>query len=329
MGIEHRDVPAFPKIALISRDDGTGEATVSGRSTSVSGENSDEVRGLLLGITTDVAGKLGRPVKATTFGVDGEWDLVVHPDGTVEEDTSAPVTKKTRKDKSRRVRSGAGAPQERTAPGLVPPIIASPVESESPAPPVEVPATSPEPVSGAERVEPAASPLVGTGALGPGVDLGAGPGLEVDREIEPVADSAPAPHTVSSGETEVASADEPPVPVPGSEPGPAQAHTAPPRRVGPPPGGMPNPYGSQRLRNGESLTGASWGGWQKTGPEAPGSENWSRAAQWWSQAITEHNQAVDERRRAAVSPLPHGEAEREENPAESRSGFVPHWPNKG
>ncbi|GAA1996086.1 hypothetical protein GCM10009799_23300 [Nocardiopsis rhodophaea] len=103
MTVEHDQVPAFPRITAVTYDDGTGEVSINGNPQSVSAASIGEVRAEIIKIVAGVAEKLGRPVKVATSGVGGEWPLIVHPGGLVEEDTSAPASavQKPRKEKER------------------------------------------------------------------------------------------------------------------------------------------------------------------------------------------------------------------------------------
>lgn len=219
--MEHDEVPVFPRITVTTRSDGTGDVSISGRSQTVSAETASEVRTRVTEIITDVAGKLGRPVKVATAGVDGEWPLVVHPDGTVEEDTSTPVPKKARKTKGRKpkaVPAGDGPVQ-----------VTSSAQEQAAEQHVEhlVRALEPEPVP----------------------------------QLQPDPGSAPEPE---------------PAPRTRPESVPAAPHTHPPE---------PGPGDQTRHQPGNTAGQV---------PTAIGSPNESRAraAQWWSEAIAEHNSSV-------------------------------------
>lgn len=233
--MEHDEVPVFPRITVSTHSDGTGDVSISGRSQTVSAEGASAVRTRVTEIITDVAGKLGRPVKVATSGVDGEWPLIVHPDGTVEEDTSAPAPKKGRKAKGRKpktVPAGGG-----TAQGT------SSAQEQAVEQPVEhlARATEPSPESGPVprlRPEPGSAPE---------------PEPATRTRPEPVP-AAPFPH--------------PPEPGPGDQmwhqPGDTVGHVL-------------------------------------TAIEGP-HESRARAAQWWSEAIAEHNSSVGAQGVATVIP---------------------------
>jgi hypothetical protein len=85
-----RPVPNWPRIEAVTRSDGTGEVTINGTSHAVAGDSHRDAIDAILARVTDTASKIGRPVRVTTSGHGGEWKLVVHPDGRVEEDSSQP-----------------------------------------------------------------------------------------------------------------------------------------------------------------------------------------------------------------------------------------------
>lgn len=76
-------VPAWPKIAAVVRADGSGEVTINGTSHAVDADTIDAARAAVLARVTETATKVGRPVRVTTSSPDGEFPLIVHPDGNV------------------------------------------------------------------------------------------------------------------------------------------------------------------------------------------------------------------------------------------------------
>ncbi|MGL4340138.1 MAG: AAA family ATPase [Rhodoglobus sp.] len=79
-------VPTWPKIDAHTRDDGSGEITINGTSHPIDTTTLADARTAILARATDTAAKMQRPVRLTTRGPEGEWPLIVHPDGTVEAD---------------------------------------------------------------------------------------------------------------------------------------------------------------------------------------------------------------------------------------------------
>ncbi|MBE2997950.1 hypothetical protein IDM40_04385 [Nocardiopsis sp. HNM0947] len=273
---------------MTTHSDGTGDVSINGRAQTVSAETAPEVRTRVTEIITDVAGKLGRPVKVATSGVDGEWPLVVHPDGTVEEDSSAPAPKKGRKAKSRKPRAGAdpsgGPGTTESTNGRV----AEPV-----APEVAVP--EPEVVSEPEAVPDLATVPEPVAAPEPEAETGPEAAEPGPVPVEPEPRPAPAVPEAPSGAAE----DPRFLPheaVPGSAPAlrspedTAQPVLPPDRSVQHTPPGQP---GQQRFAGG--------GGHVPT-PAAATDDARARAAQWWGEAIDEHNRSVGARAVATVNP---------------------------
>jgi len=79
-------VPTWPKIDALTRPDGSGEVTINGTSHPIETNSIEDARSAILARVTETAAKMQRAVRVTTAGPDGEWPLIVHPDGTVEED---------------------------------------------------------------------------------------------------------------------------------------------------------------------------------------------------------------------------------------------------
>lgn len=79
-------VPVWPRIEAITRADGSGELTINGTSEPVQTRDVDDAREVIIRRIAATAAKLGRPVRVATTGPEGDWPLIVHPDGTVEED---------------------------------------------------------------------------------------------------------------------------------------------------------------------------------------------------------------------------------------------------
>lgn len=80
----------WPHVTATLNSDGTAHVTISGSTAPVRGDSVDDARGQVVSHIAATAAKLGRPVRAEVTDPDGEWPLIVHPDGTVEEDPRAP-----------------------------------------------------------------------------------------------------------------------------------------------------------------------------------------------------------------------------------------------
>lgn len=80
----------WPHVAATLNPDGTAQLTISGRTTPIRGRSVDDARGQVLARITATAAKLNRPVRAEVTDPEGEWTLLIHPDGGVEEDPTVP-----------------------------------------------------------------------------------------------------------------------------------------------------------------------------------------------------------------------------------------------
>lgn len=80
----------WPHVTATLNPDGTAQLTISGTSAPIAGRSVDDARGQVLARITATAAKLNRPVRAEVTDPEGEWTLLVHPDGGVEEDPAVP-----------------------------------------------------------------------------------------------------------------------------------------------------------------------------------------------------------------------------------------------
>lgn len=140
-----------------------GTFTVDGVDHPVSGANDREVRGIILKEVTARASMLGRPVVLVTEDDLGQGQLLVHPDGRMEE----------------RGEYIAVVPTEPVAP--VEPAAATPVEIPVPA---QAPALTPTPVDDAEAAEPATSPRIDIPAAQPETRRAARQSFLTREEVE-------------------------------------------------------------------------------------------------------------------------------------------------
>lgn len=97
-------VPAWPRIEAITREDGSGEVTITGTSHPIATASLEDARAAIISLVAQTATKVARPVRVTTAGPDGRWRLIVHPDATVEADEST---------EARSSRPGGRAPRRR------------------------------------------------------------------------------------------------------------------------------------------------------------------------------------------------------------------------
>ena len=85
-------VPTWPHIEAVIHEDGTGEVTINGTSHALEANSLEEARDSVIETVAATAKKVGRPVRVATTSPDGDWPLIVHPDGTVvaDADTATP-----------------------------------------------------------------------------------------------------------------------------------------------------------------------------------------------------------------------------------------------
>lgn len=84
-------IPTWPKIEALTRPDGSGEITINGTSWQIDTNTAAAARREILRRVVETATKMGRPVRVTTSGPDGNWPIIVHPDGAIEPDASLPA----------------------------------------------------------------------------------------------------------------------------------------------------------------------------------------------------------------------------------------------
>lgn len=88
----------FPKIDAVLRANGTGEVTINGTSHAIRADDEAAVLREALGLITDTAIQLGRPVKVSTTDPDGQGLIVVSPEGIVSEASPAKPSPRRQKD---------------------------------------------------------------------------------------------------------------------------------------------------------------------------------------------------------------------------------------
>ncbi|NKY24333.1 hypothetical protein [Cellulomonas denverensis] len=75
---------AWPRISVVIRDDGTGQVRVAGMVTAeIAATDAASARQEATRHLTATAKQFGRPVQAATQDPEGEWEIVVSPDGSV------------------------------------------------------------------------------------------------------------------------------------------------------------------------------------------------------------------------------------------------------
>lgn len=81
-------IPTWPPIQAVTRPDGTGELTINGTSYQIQTDSPHAARQEIVRRVVDTAAKLKRPVHVATTGPDGNWPIIVYPDGKIEPDTT-------------------------------------------------------------------------------------------------------------------------------------------------------------------------------------------------------------------------------------------------
>ena len=79
------EIPRWPKISVTLNADGTGLLTNQGRDHRLNAADIDAARADVIARVVATARSLERPVRLKSTDPDGEWELAVHPDGTVTE----------------------------------------------------------------------------------------------------------------------------------------------------------------------------------------------------------------------------------------------------
>ena len=118
-------IPNWPHIEAITRPDGSAEVTITGTSHPIATRTVEDARAAITARVATTATQLGRAVRMTTTDPAGQWALIVHPDGTVEEDPA-----------------GTTAARRDTTPPA-PPMPPAPTPAPLPGPPVPLQNTSP------------------------------------------------------------------------------------------------------------------------------------------------------------------------------------------
>lgn len=84
-------IPTWPHIQARTRPDGTGELTINGTSYPIESTNTQATRAEIIRRIVETAAKINRPVRVATTGPDGNWPIIVHPDGQIEPDPNQPA----------------------------------------------------------------------------------------------------------------------------------------------------------------------------------------------------------------------------------------------
>ncbi|SHY49133.1 ATPase involved in chromosome partitioning [Mycobacteroides abscessus subsp. abscessus] len=100
---------SWPRIEASINTDGTAVVSLNGTQETVNAESVGHAREQITARITRVAQQLSRPVRATTTDPDGIWEIVISPDGTVENYSNAPA-------RGRRTQTPSSAPTPPPAP---------------------------------------------------------------------------------------------------------------------------------------------------------------------------------------------------------------------
>ncbi|MFJ2521310.1 ATPase [Cellulosimicrobium cellulans] len=82
------EAATWPRVEAMLNDDGTAEVSIGGTMHPIAAPSVDEARAQVVALLAHKATQLGRPLRALTRDPDGQWPLIIHGDGTVEEDTA-------------------------------------------------------------------------------------------------------------------------------------------------------------------------------------------------------------------------------------------------
>jgi len=85
------NAPSWPKVVAVVQEDGSAHVTVNGTSHPIHTEDIHETRRTVIDLVREEAAVvLGRPVRVDTTDPAGQWQLIVHPDGHVDEVAAPP-----------------------------------------------------------------------------------------------------------------------------------------------------------------------------------------------------------------------------------------------
>lgn len=153
---------AFPKIDAHLSTDGTAKVFISGTPHDIAADDLPSARAEVVNLIAQTAKQLGRPVRVQTFGPDGQWPIIVHEDGSVDEDATlparpAPILEDDPELDEDTLIPGAPAPTPAAAPGL-PADSSAWTSTPAAVPPIDrVPAAEPTPAAPAAPAAPVQS----------------------------------------------------------------------------------------------------------------------------------------------------------------------------
>ena len=83
------EAATWPRVVATLHQDGTAKLSIGGSVQTINAQSIDEARSQVVAFIAQRAAQLGRPLRAFTRDPEGEWSIIVHPDGFVAEDTDA------------------------------------------------------------------------------------------------------------------------------------------------------------------------------------------------------------------------------------------------
>lgn len=124
---------AWPRVAAVIKDDGSGEVNISGKTHPVQAEDLPGARAAVVELVAETADKLGRSVRATMTDPEGDWPLIIAADGTVEADDSAPARPRERDAEDNEAPSAEDPAIATDTPEVAATVVPSPGHAEVPA----------------------------------------------------------------------------------------------------------------------------------------------------------------------------------------------------
>jgi len=95
------EAATWPRVEAMLNGDGTAEVSIGGTLHPIAAPSVEEARVQVVALLADKATQLGRPLRALTRDPDGQWRLIIHGDGTVEEDTTTEFQTRSRTTRAR------------------------------------------------------------------------------------------------------------------------------------------------------------------------------------------------------------------------------------
>jgi hypothetical protein len=90
-------VPQWPRCEAVTSDDGTGYVIVGGLRQEIAGNDDAALRAAVVELICRRAADLGRPLRVATRTPAGDWQILIHPDGLVEDDSAGLISRSRRR----------------------------------------------------------------------------------------------------------------------------------------------------------------------------------------------------------------------------------------